>query len=65
MFDFLDKVLAKLPGNNWKTIFGYLLTLAPIAVPALVGPAKDVVSKVGEVVLAVGVLHKAVKEMRK
>lgn len=65
MFSFLDKLLEKLPGNGWKTQIGWLLQVVPLVVPTLMGPAKDVVTKVGEVVLAVGVLHKAAKELKK
>lgn len=65
MIDLLDKLLKKLPGDGWKTQVGFLLQLLPVVVPALSVPAKDVVEKVGQAVLALGVLHKAIKEIRK
>ena len=64
MLELFDKVLSLLPGNHWKTQFGWLLTVVPVVVPTLMGPAEAVVQSVGQVVLAVGVLHKAVKALR-
>lgn len=60
-----EKLFEKLPLNGWKTQLGWLLQFAPMVVPTLFGPAKDVVEKVGQVLLAVGVLHKAIKEIKK
>lgn len=65
MIELLDKLLGKLPGSGWKTQAGWLLSVLPLVVPTLMGPAEAVVQSVGQVVLAVGVLHKAVKELRK
>lgn len=60
----LDKLLSKLPLDGYKTQIGWLLQFAPLVVPTLFGPAKDVVEKVGQVLLAVGVLHKAIKQIK-
>lgn len=64
MLSLFDKVLSALPGSGWKTQFGWLLTVIPVVIPTLMGPAEAVVQSVGQVVLAVGVLHKAVKELK-
>lgn len=51
--------------NGWKTQLGWLLTVLPVVVPQLLGGATVLVSQVGQVLLAVGVVHKTIKELRK
>lgn len=66
MLGLFDKVLSKLPGNGWKSVVGYVLQYVPIVVPGFpVALAGDAITKVGEALLALGLIHKAVKEARK
>ena len=61
MLTLLDNLLSKLPANNWKTIIGYVISSsATLPIPET---WKLVLTSVGGVVTAIGVLHKAVKNV--
>lgn len=66
MISILDKLLSKLPGNGWKSVVGFILTYIPFVFPGFpVGTAQTLIEQIGEVLLTLGILHKAVKEVRK
>lgn len=69
MLNLLNKLLSKLPANNYKTIIGAVITGLCLLFPDF--PKNDlgdvgslvskVISDVGQVILVVGVLHKFIK----
>lgn len=65
MNELFDKLLSKIPGNGLKSVVGGLITAFPYAFPTLVEPLNATIQSVGAVILGIGLLHKAIKGLRK
>lgn len=63
--NFLDSLLAKIPGNGFKRVIGSLLVAFPHVFPTLVEPANATLTAIGAVVFAIGQLHDSIKDLRK
>jgi hypothetical protein len=57
--------LSKFTLNGWKTQVGWLLTILPVLAPQFLGSAEALIMSVGQVLLAIGVAHKTIKQLRK
>ncbi len=64
MLFILDKILSFLPANRWKTIVGFILVSIPQIVPGFpVGEAQTLITAIGQVIMSLGLIHKAVKNV--
>lgn len=61
MFGILDSLLKRIPGNGWKTELGLLVAVAS----ELILPGQTLAKQLGEVLLTLGVFHKAIKKIKK
>lgn len=66
MLAILDKLLSKLPGNGKKSILGFILMYLPVVLPGFpVGEIDNLINIAGQALLSIGLIHKAIKDMRK
>lgn len=59
--DLLNKLLSLIPGNGFKSLAGAVITYAPLFY-GMSPEVRDVVQKAGALILALGLLHKGIKE---
>lgn len=65
MLKFIDMLLSKLPGNGNKSIIGFILMYLPVIIPGFpVGEIDNLVNIAGQALLSIGLIHKAIKDMR-